>query len=148
LRGTHYPIAQSAYALKDYATAEREMGQVLELRKEQSFPALGDRREIAFEQAFTALVLTRLNRQDEARQRIAPVLQFERELFARKLDNPQQRLELAVALYVASVAGQGDAVAQLAEASALMDKLPGEMRGLRDVAVWQERIAEERARRR
>ena len=148
LRVTRWPLAQSAYALKDYATAEREMAQVLELRQRQPYPELGDRREIAYEQAFAALVLARLNRLAEAQQRIAPVLKFERELYARNRDNPAQRWELAVALYVASVAGLGDAGAQLAEANALMDKLPSEMRALRDVALWRERIVEERARRR
>ena len=37
--------------------------------------------------------------------------------------------------------------AQLTEASALMDKLPPEMRALRDVTLWRDRIAEERSRR-
>jgi hypothetical protein len=140
-------MAQSAYALKDYATAEREMKQVLALREMQPWFELGDKREVAYERAFAALVAARLDRQADAQKMIAPVLEFERSLSPRNRDDPTQRLELAVALYVASVAGLGDATAQLAEAAATMDRLPAQMRALHDVGVWRERIAEERKKR-
>jgi hypothetical protein len=148
LRGLHIAIAQSAYMLKDYASADREMTLVQELRREQPWREMSDKREIAFEQAFAALVLTRLNRLEEAQKVIAPVLKFERELSPHNRDDPTQRYELAVALYVAAAAGLGNAPAQLSEASALMDKLPPEMRALKDVTIWRERIAEERSRQR
>jgi Novel STAND NTPase 1 len=148
LRVLHYAMAQSAYALKDYARAEREITLVQELRKQQPWNELSDKRDIAFEQAFAALVLARLDRQEDAQKLIAPVLKFERELSPRNRDDPAQHYELAAALYAASVAGLGNAPAQLAEAGALMDKLPPEMRALRDVTVWRERIAEERSRQR
>ena len=147
LRGVHLAMAQSAYMLKDYAGADREMTQVAELRRQQPWPEVMDKRDIAFEQAFSALVLTRLNRREDAQKVITPVLKFERELSPRNRDDPSQRYELAVALYVAAVAGLGDTPAQLTEASALMDKLPPEMRALRDVTLWRDRIAEERSRR-
>jgi hypothetical protein len=57
-------------------------------------------------------------------------------------------MELAIALYVAAVSGVGEPATQLSEANALMEKLPPDMRRLKDTALWQERIAEERARRR
>ena len=148
LRGLHFAMAQSAYMLRDYATADREVTQVLELRRQQPWNELSDKRDIAFEQAFAALTLARLNRQSDAQKLIGPALKFERELSPRNRDDPSQRFELAVALYVAAVAGLGDAAAQVAEASALMDKLPPEMRALRDTTIWRERIAEERSRRR
>jgi hypothetical protein len=147
LRGEHLAMAQSAYMQKDYASADREMTQVAELRRQQPWPEVMDKRDIAFEQAFSALVLTRLNRREDAQKLIAPVLKFERELSPRNRDDPSQRYELAVALYVAAIAGLGDPPAQLTEASILMDKLPPEMRALRDVTLWRERIAEERSRR-
>jgi len=147
LRGVHLAMAQAAYTLKDYADADREMMQVAELRRQQPWPEVMDKRDIAFEQAFSALVLTRLNRREDAQKVITPVLKFERELSPRNRDDPSQRYELAVALYVAAVAGLGDTPAQLTEASALMDKLPPEMRALRDVTLWRDRIAEERSRR-
>jgi tetratricopeptide (TPR) repeat protein len=148
LRVTRFTLAQSAYALGDYATAEREMMQVLEVRQHQPWPDLGDKREIAFEKAFAALVLARLDRQAEAQKMISPVLEFERALSPRNRDDPTQRYQLAVALYVASVAGVGNVTTQLAEAGALMDKLPPEMRSLHDLTVWRERVAEEQKKRR
>jgi len=148
LRGTHFAMAQSAYVLKDYATAEREMAQVLELRKQVPNHTTSDQRDAAMEQAFAALVYARLNRPEDAQKLIGPALKFERELSPLNHDDPFQRFELAVALYIAAVAGQGDHAAQLLEANALMEKLPPEMRRLKDVAIWQERIAEERTRRR
>ncbi len=141
-------MAQSAYVLKDYPTAEREITRVLDVRTQEHSRALGDKREAAGETAFAALVLTRLNRQADAQQLIEPVLKFERELAARGQDDPSQRVELATALYIASTAGVGDATAQLAEAAALIDKVPPEMRRLKSVAIWRDRIAEERSRRR
>src|SRR4029453_7477399 len=147
LRLLRFSLAQSAYELKDYTSAERGMALVHQLRKQQPWDEVSDKRDIAFEQAFAALVLTRLNRTDDAQKLIAPALKFERELSSRNRDDVSQRYELAVALYVAAAAGLGDAPAQLAESSALMDKLPQEMRALRDVTIWRERIAEERSRR-
>ena len=147
LRSVHFPMAQSAYMRKDYAAADREMTQVLDSRRQRPWNETGDKRDIAFEQAFAALVLARLDRQADAQRLIGPALKFQRDLSPRNHDDPSQRYELAVALYVAAVAGLGNGAAQLAEASALMDKLPAEMRGLRDVTVWRERIADERSRR-
>jgi len=148
LRGVHFSTATSAYALKDYATAEREMTQVLELRKQVPTRTTSDKREAAFEQMIAALTLARLNRQEDAQKLIAPALKYERELSPLNHDDPFQRLELAIALYVATISGIGDPASQLAEANALMEKFPPEMRRLKDVAIWQERIAEERSRRR
>jgi hypothetical protein len=148
LRQLNLALAQAAFILNDYATAERAMTRVLEIRTHQPWLEQGDRRDVGYERAFAALVLARQGRQAEAQKLIAPVLEFERGLSPKNQDDPTQRLELAVALYVASVAGLGDASAQLAEANALMDKLPAEMRGLRDVAAWHQGIVDERSRRR
>jgi tetratricopeptide (TPR) repeat protein len=148
LRGAHLAIAQSAYVLKDYPAAEREMTKVLELRKQVPNRTTSDKREAAGEQAFAALVFARANRQEDAQKLIAPVLKFERDLSPSNHDDPSQRFDLAVALYVAAVVGLGDSASQLSEANALIEKLPPEMRRLKDVAIWQDRIAEERSRRR
>lgn len=148
LRGVRFAVAQSAYVLKDYPAAEREMTQVLELRKQVPNRTTSDKREAAVEQAFAALVLARANRQEDAQKLIAPVLKFQRELSARNREDPTQRFELAVTLYVAAVAGLGDLASQMSEANALMDKLPPEMRRLKAVAIWLDRIAEERSRQR
>ena len=148
LRAAHSVIARSAYALKDYAAAERAMSKVLELHGKVPIVRTGDRRELEEERIFMALVLARLGRTEEAQKLAAAALKFERDLAVRNRDSAGQRLELAQALYVAAVAGLGDANAQLAEADAIMKKLPVEMQKLRNVAIWQERMTEERARRR
>jgi len=147
-RFSHFAIANAAYALRDYATAERAMSKVLELRAKVPTDTVSDQRERDGERTFMALVLARLGRSEEAQKIVAGSLKFQRELVARNRDSAGQRFELAVTLYVAAVAGLGDANAQLAEAAAIMQKLPAEMQALRSVALWQQRIAEERTRRR
>ncbi|MEO5764442.1 MAG: hypothetical protein ABIR52_03960 [Casimicrobiaceae bacterium] len=139
-------MAQSAYALRDYPTAERYMARILEIRKTDVPRELGEKREAAFEQAWAALVLTRLNRPADARPLIEPVLKMQRGLATHNLDDPSQRMELAMALHVAALAGIGDPVAQQAEAAALFDRLPPAMRSLRSVAVLGNDIAEDRKR--
>jgi tetratricopeptide (TPR) repeat protein len=148
IRFPQFAIADAAYALKDYATAERAMAAVLELRAKDPPQTIGDQRNLAAERTFMALVLSRLGRTEEAQKIVASTLKYERELAARNIDSAGQRFELAQALYVAAVAGYGNANAQLTEAAAIMQKLPAEMQKLRSVTVWQQRIAEEQARRR
>ena len=143
LRLALYSMAQSAYELKDYASAEQYTTQALELRKAEPARTLGEKRQAAFEKTFAALVLARLNRQSEAQQLIAPALKFHRELTPRNRDDPSQRLELALALYVAAVSGLGDPAAQLTEAAGLIDRLPSEMRQLRSTSLIRNGIAEE-----
>src|SRR5439155_1464244 len=79
---------------------------------------------------------------DETRALIVPALAFQRDLARRNVDDPSQRAALASALYVAAIAGVGDRAAQLAEAAALMDKLPPEMKRLSLYATWRDRIAQ------
>jgi tetratricopeptide (TPR) repeat protein len=139
--------AIASYAKGDFAAADREMARVMEARKQRNLSDLGERREGIAEQTFAALVKVRLGRPEEARALIVPALAFQRDLARRNVDDPSQRAALAAALYVAAVADAGDRAAQLAEAAALMDKLPPEMVRLTYFATWRERIAEERSRR-
>src|SRR5205823_5689269 len=138
----------AAYAKGDFAAADREMAKVLEARKQRNLSELGERRDGIAEQTFAALVKVRLERPDETRALIVPALAFQRDLARRNVDDPSQRAALASALYVAAIAGVGDRAAQLAEAAALMDKLPPEMKRLSLYATWRDRIAEARAGRR
>jgi tetratricopeptide (TPR) repeat protein len=142
------PVADSAYAVGDFETAERAILRSLEIRK--AIPALAvepdELRETAYEQAIAALVLERRGKHDEAVKLIDKTLKFERGLAARNRDDAGQRFELAVALFVAAAVGVGDRSAQLAEASALLDKLPLEFQRARNVIVLRERIAEEKSR--
>ena len=136
------PMALSAYALGDYATADREMARVMEARKSLGDEDLGDVRAGAFERTLAALVKVRLGKTDEARALIEPIVRLQRDLSARNVDDPSQHLELAAALGVASLAGMGDPTRQLAEARALLDKLPAEMKQIALVRFWRARIAE------
>ncbi len=142
-RGANRPMAMAAYMLKDYPTAERHMAKVLETRKRVPTRTLGDKRETAWDQAWMALILARLDRKPEAQQLSASVLKFQRELTPRNKDDPSQRLELALALYAASASGLGDPAAQLTEAAALFDRLPPEMRQLHSSTIVRNGIAEE-----
>ena len=141
LRWAHNEMAQAAYQVKDYAAAESHMAQILDIRKKIPARRPGEKREAAIDEAFAALMLSRLNRQAEAQRLIAPALKFERELSPLNHDDPSQRLELAITLYVAAVAGLGDPAAQLTEAAALIDHLPQEMRQLRSTALIRNDIA-------
>lgn len=148
LRFSHFGIANAAFELKDYGAAERALAAVLELRAKLPPEQIFDKRERESERVFMALVLARLGRTEEAQKMIASSLKFERELAARNIDSAGQRFELAQALYVAAVAGYGNPGAQLAEAAAILQKLPTEMQKLRSVMIWQQRINEEQSRRR
>ncbi len=142
------PLAQAAYMLEDFARADRELARVAEFRQVLGDEDFNDVRAGVFERTLAALVKVRLGEAAQARALIEPALAFQRELAARNVDDPSQHLELAAALCVAAAAGVGDAARQLAEASALLDRLPAEMKRASYVAFWRERIDETRFRRR
>jgi len=144
----HTSMANAAYALGDFAEADREMALVMEARKLLGDKDLGVVRAGVADRTFAALVKLRLSQLEAARTLIAPALKFQRDLAPRNVDDPGQRLELAAALYVAALAGVGNPAAQLAEAAALVDKLPTEMKGLKYVVDWSSRIADEQKNRR
>jgi hypothetical protein len=148
LRGVQFGIAGASFELNDYVAAERAMAAALELRAKLPNEQTADKRDRESERIFMALILARLGRAEEAQKMIAASLKFERALASRNVDSAGQRVELAQALFVAAVAGYGNANAQLAEAAAIMQKLPAEMQALRSVTVWRKRIADEQARHR
>ncbi len=141
-------MAISAYEIGDFPEADREMALVMEARNLLGDKDLGFVRAGVAERTFAALVKVRLNQPEAARALIVPALKFQRDLAPRNVDDPSQRLDLAGALYVAALAGVGNPSAQLAEAAALVDKLPAEMKGLKFVADWSGRIADEQKSRR
>jgi hypothetical protein len=142
------PLAQAAYALEDFAGADRELARLAEFRQVLGDEDLGDVRGGVLDRTLLALVKVRQGEAREARALIEPALAFQRELAARNVDDPSQRLELAAALCAAAAAGVGDPARQLAEASALLDRLPAEMKRASYVAFWRDRLDETRSRRR
>ena len=132
-------------------TAEYETGRAAsaeaDLRQALDVPAAvalnqGDRRALSETQTLLALALISQNKQTDARSVINPVLKFQRELLTRNHDDYQQHVELATALYAGALVGGINRHASLAEAAALLDGLPAEMRSLRSVALWRKRIRE------
>jgi tetratricopeptide (TPR) repeat protein len=115
-------MARSAFALHDYASGDRWMTRVAELRK------------------------VKLGRTADAQTTLAGPHAYHRQLAALKRDDPSQREEHAFELYAASLAGLGDRAAQLGEAAALLERLPGEQARTAPVAWLRAQIAEERAR--
>jgi hypothetical protein len=99
-----------------------------------------ERRSVGYMSTLLALALVRDNKSSEAQAVIAPVLKLQRGLFARNHDDYRQHVELASALYASALAGGGDRRALLAEATALIAGLPPEMRSLKTVVLWRERI--------
>jgi len=144
----HTSMANAAYAIGDFSAADREMALVMEARNRLGDKDPGFVRAGVAERTFAALVKIRLNQPEAARALIVPALEFQRDLAPRNVDDPSQRLDLAGALYVATLAGIGNPAEQLAEAAALVDKLPTEMKGLKYVADWSGRIADEQKSRR
>jgi hypothetical protein len=144
----HGPLAQAAYVLGDFAGADRELARLAEFRQVLGDEDFNDVRTGVLERTLAALVKLRLGETAQARALIEPALAFQRDLATRNVDDPSQHLELAAALCVASVAGVGNPARQLAEANALMDKLPAELQRASYVRFWRDCIDEARSRRR
>ena len=141
-------MAQAAYTLADYATADREAKRVVEVRAAMGPEDFGEVRAAMFERSLAGLARARAGQREEARAMIEPVLAFERDLAKRNVDDPTQHLEHAAALCAASIAGVGDPTSQLKEASAFMDRLPQPMQRTSYAGFWRACVAEARAGRR
>jgi hypothetical protein len=140
----YWTLAEASYNLKDYAAADAEMKQSLEIRKTIPVQSLFDQRDLDNELTLQAMIAARLQRYADARQIIEPVLRRSRELYARKdNDDRSQHQEYAQALFASAIATPGQGGAQLAQAAAIIDGLPAEMRGTASTRVWRDRIAEE-----
>jgi hypothetical protein len=94
-----------------------------------------------------SVALARAGRADEAREVISSELRFLRETERRNVDDAGIRLLLSQALYAAGLAAPpNEAHALLAEARAIQDALPAEMRGAHTVRWWRDRIVEAQSR--
>ncbi|HET9339828.1 MAG TPA: hypothetical protein VFQ55_12565 [Casimicrobiaceae bacterium] len=138
--------ARSAFALRDYATADRWMTRVAELRKSLPAEAAEEVRTEMGERSIAGAAQAKLGRTAEAQATLAQPLAYQRKLASLKRDDPSQREEHAFVLYAAAIAGMGDRPAQLAEAAGLLERLPAEQARTPSVAWLRAQIAEERAR--
>ena len=140
-------VADASYHLRDYAAADEQIKRAVAIRRQLPKRTLQDQRDASDELIYSAMIAAQLGRFDEAQATIEPVLKFHRELRARPgSDDLTQNIELAQALYASSLAAPRKKPAQLAEAAAIMDGLPTEMRNLTSLKIWRERIAEEQKR--
>jgi tetratricopeptide (TPR) repeat protein len=143
-------MGDASYRLKDYATADGEIKRALEIRSVLPNRTLQDERDAGDEILIAAEIAARQGKVAEAQKLVDPVLKLQRELNARGADNDDQlqRSELANALYVSALAGSPQKAAQLAEAAALLDRLPPEMRRMSEPTRLRAAISEEQKRQR
>ncbi len=71
---------------------------------------------------------------------IGPVVEFHRGLAAKNHGDRWLPFELAGSLYAQALAEPAKRAALLHEAAALIENLSGQLRPLRDVRLWRERI--------
>jgi tetratricopeptide (TPR) repeat protein len=136
-------VGQAEYMLGDYAAAERTLRAALDARKRWPTNNNTDRREQGEVSTWLAMALARQGRSAESKSVIAPVVKLQRELTARNRDDQWQHVELAVALYAQALTDKLRRTALLKEAAALVAQVPAEMRDLRSVRLWHERIRKE-----
>ena len=147
LGGTYAVLADAAYNLKDYAAADAAIKRAIGFRQLVPKRTLQDERDASDELILAAMIAARLGRATEAQQIIGPVLKFHRGLYARGNDDLGQHLQLARALYVSALASPGQSRSKaLAEAAALIDRMPSMVRGLRSTALLRGWIADEQKR--
>jgi hypothetical protein len=129
----------------DLAAAERHVAWLAEARRNRSVINMETRREEANDRTLSALVLARVGRLDEARTLAAPALKFHRELHALGTDDQMHKLDFVLALVASAWADPALAKAALAEARAVFDTLPAEVRSLR-TCRWEEALVADAAR--
>ncbi len=139
-------VGRASYALQDYAGAEKAFAKAADLRKSLPPRSTEERRDEANFQAFNAASLAKLGRAAEAQAAIAPALDLHRGIASKGRDDPGQRQEYATVLYASALAGNATRGADLAQAAALLDRLPPELARTPSVVWLRAQIAEERAR--
>jgi hypothetical protein len=132
-------IGSAEYGAGRDAAAEAALRTAVDVPP-QGLTTNADRRGVGELSTLLALALVHENKPSEAQSVIAPVVKLQRGLFAHNHDDYRQHVELASALYASALAGAGDRRALLAEASALIAGLPTEMRSLKTVVQWRERV--------
>lgn len=141
LFSAHSQLGGVEYGQGDYAAAAESLQSALAFRAKEP---LGDRlaqREQARSAIMLSMALSQLNRHAEASTALAPALALHRDLARLNRDDQLQHLELASALVAQALADPASRGASLREANALIGALPAEMRSLRSVAIWRDRIA-------
>jgi tetratricopeptide (TPR) repeat protein len=149
LNGRYRDLAFAAFMLGDYAAAESAVRKSMAVQRQLTDRTLDRLRDVAQAQALLGMILARQGKSADAQQAVAPALNLYRDLHVDK-DNEDLtlRIELAQALLASAMADGGKEAASLAEAAALIDRLPSSMRQLRSTQLVRKMIAEEQGGRR
>jgi hypothetical protein len=146
LLATAVILADASYRLNDFATAERVIKLALETRQLVPVRTVQDQRDAGDEQIVAAMIAARQDRLADAQRIIDPVLKFHQGLYTRGSDDLTQHIQYVRALYVAALAGSPQRASQLAEATAIIDRLPPAMRQLISTSRLRNWLAEEQNR--
>ena len=133
-------LARSDYLLGDFAAAEQAERIAIAGRTAWGTDAVGDKRDLAEINTWLAMALARQDKLAEAARTVAPAVKLQRELAPRNHGDQWLPLELACALYARALSDPGARSALLREAAALVDHLTPEVRSVREVQLWRERI--------
>ncbi|MGH8802887.1 MAG: hypothetical protein ACREX6_11410, partial [Casimicrobiaceae bacterium] len=136
--------AEASWWLGDYARAEAEITHALGIRKTLPPRNLGEQRDAGDQLVIASMIAARLGDHARAQKILAPVLELQRGLDARK-DNEDrtQHIEYAQALYASALATPASKGPALKQAAGLVDALPKAMRGLKSIQRLRGAIAAE-----
>jgi tetratricopeptide (TPR) repeat protein len=145
----HGDLAWSAHNLGDFTSAATDFGRAVEYRQKLPMLAPSDRAVLAELESYRALSLARAGRGEEAAKLAETQIKFMRDLISRGSEDLQTHgMSLARASLALGIASPARSRAALAEAAAIMDAFPAEMKRLRTVTQLRGWIAEEAAKRR
>ena len=139
LAGAAYVLADACYRVQDYPAARRAIGEAIEYRQLIPRRTTQDARDANDEQILAAMIATRLGNHEDAQRIITPALAYHRSLYARGNDDFTQHVQLARALYAYALANPSRRSPELAQAAAIIDRLPQPMRDLvstRRLRAW------------
>jgi hypothetical protein len=139
--GSHI-MARIDYQHGDYAAAEREERQALADRKRWSTEGTSDQRDLGEISTWLAMSLAKQGKNADALREIAPVVKFQRELWARNHGDVWQPTELASALYAQALADALHRAALLKEAAALLDAASPMVQPLHEIRQWRQRVSQ------
>jgi hypothetical protein len=148
LGGIYWYSADASYNLKDYAAADKEIKLAIDHWQRVPKRTLEDERDLNDLQILAAMIAARAGRRADAQSIIDPVLKFHRGLYAKNSEDLTQHVQMARALYASGLSGSAQASSQLAEAAAIIDRLPPQMSRQASIARLRGWIAEEQKTRR
>jgi tetratricopeptide (TPR) repeat protein len=127
-------IGQARYQEGAYADAEKPLRSATATRETWPVDNVEEKRALADAvTVYLAMALARQHRLGEAQATIAPVVAMHREFAAQNHGDNTQHIEMARALYAASLADPAHRSALLTEAAGLLDSIPATMRALHSV---------------